>query len=122
MIDTNIEELFPELKLTEADVTFKIDVVKGPIDKDGSVEANENTWEDSVIIYGTLGNHSPQGDALLFKNVIIPNAYKQFTSFKYDPQFKVTAQYEDKENDTLYEAEQFVTLDVGGVDILVVEG
>ena len=50
--------------------------------------------------------------------VIVPNAFKEFTAFKYDPQFKVTAEYKDEENDVLYVAEQFVTLDVGGVNIL----
>ena len=83
VIDTNIEELFPKLKLTEADVEFSIEVVKGPIDKVGSVYNNsdtdelaEDTWDDSVVIYGTLEGHNPGVDASKFGNVIIPNAFR----------------------------------------------
>ena len=88
VIDTNIEELFPEL--TEAAVEFSIAVIKGP---------NDN---DPVKLY-TDSNGA---------KVITPNSFTQYHSFDYDPQFTLTAKYQG------YEAVQLVTLDVGGLEIL----
>ncbi|MDB4091879.1 hypothetical protein N9563_02455, partial [bacterium] len=93
VINTNIEKLFPEL--TEAAVTFSISVIKGPDDNN-----------DSVKLYVSDG-----------AKVITPNAFSQYHSFDYDPQFTLTAEYRDT-NGTLYEAVQFVTLNVSGVEIL----